>query len=113
MTGGLKDAATQAGRFERKIRSMAGLGRRSGETYVTAGQAPIIFDRQQHMRWPAAIGNEDRSAPRRLLGAASVLIKFTAGQGCHRHLNLRVVPSREGPCHACSNMWAHIYLQVP
>jgi hypothetical protein len=40
------------------------------------------------MRRPAAIGDEDRTPPRRFFRAAGILIEFPARQGCYGHFSL-------------------------
>jgi hypothetical protein len=87
--GSFEYSRTKAGRVEREIRRIARLGKRFGETYVTAGQASIVFDRHQDVRWPTAIRDEDRPAPGQILGAARVPTEFATGQDSHGLLDLR------------------------
>ena len=49
-----------------------------GDMVMSAGETSIVFDRQQNMSRPTAVGNKDRSPLRRLFGAAGILIEFTA-----------------------------------
>ena len=61
--GRFEDAATEAARLELEIGGITRLGKRFGETHLAAGQTPTIFDRQQDVRRPAAIGDKDSTAP--------------------------------------------------
>ena len=58
--GRLEHARAEAGWLELEIRSVARLGERLGETHFASGQALIVFDFQQDVRWPTALRNEDR-----------------------------------------------------
>src|SRR6185437_14430274 len=83
----LDEPSSQARWLEVEV-AIARLSERFGETHGAAGQAPILFDRQQDMRWPAAICDKDRPPPRRLLGPADILVELPARQGGRHHFSL-------------------------
>ena len=45
-----------------------------GDAGACASQTPVVLDRQQNMRRPAAVGDEDRTLIGGFLGPAGILI---------------------------------------
>ena len=67
-----------ARRIELEIRVFARLRECIGDTSFPAREAAVFFDRQEHMRWAAAVDDEDRPLAGCLPGATRVLIELPA-----------------------------------
>lgn len=49
-------------------------------------QSPVLFDTQEHMRWPPAICNENRPIVCGLFCTASILIEFPTRERRNRRV---------------------------